>query len=123
MHKNEIYFPSYVWKNKLNYQYSDELTSSILEDYNKVKKHKCKFNLEKTTCYMRDLDDNDLNKFSRMDLIEKIISSISKEFEKYLKYNNINSKFHFTEYGTVYMKLVWRRTFTITTQILVVHII
>jgi len=94
MGSNEIYFPSYVWKNKLNYSHKEDLISSILKDYDENKNHDSEFNLEVTSSCMRSFYSEDLKTFSRMDLVENLLSLIYSEFEKYLKHFDIKSKFY-----------------------------
>lgn len=94
MNSNEIYFPSFIWKNKINFKHRNLLIEKIEDDYEICKKYECKFNLKKTNSYMRDFDDVELPKFVSMELVENLLSLIYNQFEKYLKFYNINTKFH-----------------------------
>ena len=98
----ELQIPSYVWKDTIDFKYKDELIDIIIfdyENYSTSTNFNFKFNKDRTTCFMKHLDDENISIICDKNkiFIDELSSLIKDKFNSYLKFYNIQDTFFISQ--------------------------
>jgi hypothetical protein len=96
---NEIYFPSYIWKDTLIYENKDNLVNKIIGNFYEINLGSKYFDPKLTSAFMyeylnvHEFKENYISCINDQ-LVSNLATKISIKFEEYLKFYNFSTRFY-----------------------------